>query len=69
MSTTSVKLPDDFFFGAALSGPQTEGMWQAYGKLESLWDLWSNLDLGAFYNRVGSYSGNDMGAPHSSGRA
>ena len=62
MGTTSVKLPDDFFFGAALSGPQTEGMWQAYGKLENLWDLWSNLDLGAFYNRVGSYSGNDMGA-------
>ena len=21
------RLPDDFFFGAALSGPQTEGMW------------------------------------------
>lgn len=62
MSTTSVKLPDDFFFGAALSGPQTEGMWQACGKLENMWDLWSNLDLGAFYNRVGSYSGNDMGA-------
>lgn len=58
----TIKLPDDFFFGAALSGPQTEGMWQAHGKLENIWDTWSNLDLRAFHNRVGSYGGNDMGA-------
>ncbi len=55
-------LPSDFFFGAAFSGPQTEGMWQGMGKQENVWDLWSNLDLSAFYNRVGSYSGNDMGS-------
>ena len=55
-------LPDDFFFGAAMSGPQTEGMWQTHGKLENMWDLWSNQDIRAFYNRVGSYAGNDMGA-------
>ncbi len=60
--TTYNKLPDDFFFGAALSGPQTEGMWQAHGKLENMWDLWSNKDIRAFHNRVGSYAGNDMGA-------
>ena len=59
---TYTQLPDDFFFGAAMSGPQTEGMWQAHGKLENLWDLWSNLDIRAFRNRVGSYAGNDMGA-------
>ncbi len=59
---TYSRLPDDFFFGAALSGPQTEGMWQEHGKLESLWDLWSNQDIRAFHNRVGSYAGNDMGA-------
>ena len=53
-------LPQDFFFGAALSGPQTEGAWQSYGKIENIWDTWSNLDLGAFHNRVGSYGGNDM---------
>ena len=56
------RLPDDFFFGAAMSGPQTEGMWQAHGKLENLWDYWSNQDIRAFHNRVGSYAGNDMGA-------
>lgn len=60
--TMCSELPEDFFFGAALSGPQTEGMWQAYGKLENMWDLWSNQDIRAFHNRVGSYAGNDMGA-------
>ncbi len=61
MTDQPITLPDDFFFGAAMSGPQTEGMWQAHGKLENLWDLWSNRDLCAFHNRVGSYAGNDMG--------
>lgn len=60
MDKTQTKLPDDFFFGAALSGPQTEGAWREGGKLENIWDTWSMLDLGAFYNRVGSYAGNDM---------
>lgn len=53
-------LPKDFFFGAAMSGPQTEGAWTSTGKLENIWDTWSNLDLKAFYNRVGSYGGNDL---------
>ena len=53
-------LPQDFFFGAAMSGPQTEGAWNKGGKLENLWDTWSNEDLSAFYNRVGSYAGNDF---------
>lgn len=53
-----LKLPDDFFFGAAMSGPQTEGEWCTGGKLENLWDTWSKEDLGAFYNRVGSWAGN-----------
>ena len=57
-------LPQDFFFGAAMSGPQTEGAWNKGGKLENLWDTWSNEDLGAFYNRVGSYAGNDFMAHH-----
>lgn len=55
------RLPDDFFFGAALSGPQTEGCWKKTGKLESVWDHWSQQDIDAFYNKVGSYVGNDMG--------
>ena len=27
------QLPNDFFFGAAMSGPQTEGQWNQGGKL------------------------------------
>lgn len=53
-------VPQDFFFGAAMSGPQTEGAWHEGGKLENLWDTWSMEDIGAFYNRVGSYAGNDF---------
>lgn len=53
-------LPEGFFFGAAMSGPQTEGAWQRYGKLESLWDTWSNERIEDFHNRVGSYAGNDF---------
>ena len=60
----SYTLPKDFFFGAAMSGPQTEGMWQDGNKLPNLWDTWSNLDITAFYNRVGSYGGNDFSRRH-----
>lgn len=56
----AVKLPDSFFFGSAMSGPQTEGAWAEDGKLESVWDRWSKQDVSAFYNRVGSYVGNDF---------
>ena len=58
------QLPNDFFFGAAMSGPQTEGQWNQGGKLENLWDTWSIQDLGSFYNRVGSYAGNDFMAKY-----
>lgn len=54
------KLPEDFFFGAAMSGPQTEGAWQAYGKIPNLWDYWSNQNITDFYNLVVSYGGNDF---------
>lgn len=56
----SYQLPENFFFGGAMSGPQTEGKWQDGGKLPNLWDTWSNLDIHAFHNRVGSYAGNDF---------
>ena len=56
----SYQLPENFFFGGSMSGPQTEGKWQDGGKLPNLWDTWSNLDIHAFHNRVGSYAGNDF---------
>ncbi len=53
-------LPRDFFFGAAFSGPQTEGAYKLSGKLENIWDTWSDERIGDFYNQVGSYVGNDF---------
>ena len=64
MTEEKLTLPDDFFFGAAISGPQTEGQWNKGGKLENLWDTWSMEDQDAFYNRVGSYAGNDFMAKY-----
>jgi 6-phospho-beta-glucosidase len=56
------RLPDDFFFGAAMSGPQTEGAWCRFGKVENLWDTWSNERIEDFHGRVGSYAGDDFTA-------
>ena len=38
----TIKLPKDFFFGAAMSGPQTEGAWNVGGRLRSYWDMYSD---------------------------
>lgn len=57
MTTT---LPQDFFFGAAMSGPQTEGAYKKDNRLESIWDTWSDLSISDFYNKVGSYVGNNF---------
>ena len=56
----SFTLPRDFFFGAAASGPQTEGAYKAGGRIASVWDLWSDERLTDFHNCVGSYMGNDF---------
>lgn len=53
-------LPSDFFFGAAFSGPQTEGAYKLDGKLENVWDTWSDLRIEDFHNQVGSYVGTDF---------
>ncbi len=53
-------LPKGFFFGAAFSGPQTEGAYKLDGKLENIWDTWSDERIGDFHNRVGSYVGTDF---------
>jgi len=55
-----LKLPKDFFMGAAMSGPQTEGAYKKDGKLENIWDTWSDSAISDFYNKVGSYVGNNF---------
>lgn len=56
----SFKLPKDFFFGAAMSGPQTEGAYNKGGKIRNVWDMWSDDNISDFHNRVGSYVGNNF---------
>ena len=41
----TIKLPKDFFFGAAMSGPQTEGAWNVGGRLRSYWDMYSDQEM------------------------
>lgn len=55
-----VQFPKSFFFGAAMSGPQTEGAYHTDGKIKNVWDLWSDLSISDFYNKVGSYVGNNF---------
>ena len=55
-----LSIPKNFFMGAAMSGPQTEGAYKKDNKLESVWDTWSNLSISDFYNKVGSYVGNNF---------
>jgi len=57
-------LPEDFFFGAAMSGPQTEGRPRCGGRQESLWDTWSLERPEDFHNRVTSAGGNDFMAQY-----
>ena len=55
-----LKLPKNFFMGASMSGPQTEGAYKTGGRLENIWDTWSDLAISDFYNKVGSYVGNNF---------
>lgn len=43
-----------------MSGPQTEGAYRTGGKLENIWDTWSDRSISDFYNKVGSYVGNNF---------
>ncbi len=43
-----------------MSGPQTEGAYKKDGRLESIWDLWSDRSISDFHNKVGSYVGNGL---------
>ena len=40
-----------------MSGPQTEGAWNVGGRLRSYWDMYSDQEINAFFNNVGSYVG------------
>lgn len=47
------KFPDNFLWGAASSGPQSEGAANIDGKGESIWDYWYSTNPNLFFDEVG----------------
>lgn len=47
------KFPENFFWGAAASGPQTEGVINKINK--SIWDIWFEKEPERFYNQISPY--------------
>ena len=47
------EFPENFWWGSAASGPQTEGVYPGDGKGESLWDYWYEAEPEKFFNQVG----------------
>ena len=50
---TKYQFPQDFFWGSAASGPQTEGRVAGDGKGENIWDYWYHKNPTSFFNQVG----------------
>ncbi|KLO72302.1 glycoside hydrolase family 1 protein [Enterococcus cecorum] len=50
---TFYQFPQDFFWGSAASGPQTEGRVAGDGKGENIWDYWYRKNPTSFFNQVG----------------
>ena len=47
------EFPNDFWWGSAASGPQTEGVYENDNKEESIWDYWYDKEPEVFFNQVG----------------
>ena len=47
------EFPEDFWWGSAASGPQTEGTVAADGKGDNIWDHWYKQNPELFFNQVG----------------
>jgi 6-phospho-beta-glucosidase len=47
------KFPENFLWGSAASGPQSEGRIHGDLKGESIWDYWYEEEPGKFFNKVG----------------
>ena len=45
--------PENFWWGSAASGPQTEGRVSDDGKGENIWDHWYELEPEKFFDQVG----------------
>lgn len=47
------RFPEDFWWGSAISGPQTEGRIKDDGKGDNIWDHWYREDPSLFFDQVG----------------
>ena len=50
---TTYHFPDQFWWGTAASGPQTEGRTVGDGKGENIWDYWYEVEPEKFFQQVG----------------
>lgn len=47
------QFPENFWWGSAASGPQTEGVFAGDNKEQSIWDFWYDAAPQKFFNQVG----------------
>ncbi|WP_066067061.1 glycoside hydrolase family 1 protein [Neobacillus soli] len=47
------RFPENFWWGSAASGPQTEGGADLDGRKPSIWDYWYSIEPNCFHNGVG----------------
>lgn len=47
------RFPEGFWWGSAISGPQTEGRIKDDGKGDNIWDYWYREDPSLFFDQVG----------------
>lgn len=50
---TKYLFPENFWWGSAASGPQTEGRFENDEKGENIWDYWFDQEPEKFFNQVG----------------
>lgn len=54
-----IKFPDQFWWGAATSAPQSEGYSSSYGKSPSTWDKWFEMNPEKFNDNQGPETASD----------
>ena len=47
------QFPENFWWGSAASGPQTEGVFEGDGKGQNIWDFWYQEAPEKFFQQVG----------------
>ena len=47
------QFPENFWWGSAASGPQTEGVFECDGKGQNIWDFWYQEAPEKFFQQVG----------------